>query len=108
VTRPRTGAVIVWEFVVRPRDRAAFERIYGPRGSWAALFSLGKGYLGTELYRSGKNRYLTVDRWRSMSDLVLFKRKHRSAYRALDAACERLTTSERLLASGRAVFRKRL
>ena len=88
--------LIVWEFQVRSGCEAQFEQAYGPRGSWAALFSTDSGYLGTELYRSQKvpGRYCTLDRWRSEDDFLRFHTAHKTEYVALDQACAAWTEAE--------------
>ena len=47
---------------------------------------------------SNRGRYLTVDRFRDEASWRRFQSEHREAYRALDAASERLTVAERELA----------
>jgi heme-degrading monooxygenase HmoA len=88
--------VVVWAFRPLPGREAEFERAYGPQGRWAALFREAPGYLGTDLLRAadGSGRYLTVDRWQSQSAFEEFAVSRRSAYEALDQACEALTESE--------------
>jgi heme-degrading monooxygenase HmoA len=44
-------------------------------------------------------RYMTMDVWESREDYEQFLKSYAEAYRALDAACEGLTTSERHLSS---------
>lgn len=87
---------IMWAFDVRPGDTAEFERIYGPEGEWAQLFSKGAGYQGTELFRdvSREDRYVTIDRWQSRGDFQQFRAQFAREYRALDERCERLTSGE--------------
>jgi heme-degrading monooxygenase HmoA len=86
----------VWEFQVKPESIAAFEKIYGPEGTWAQLFHQSPDYLGTELLRdlSRTGRYLTVDRWTSREALRRFKQDHDADYGALDKQCESLTENE--------------
>ena len=93
--------VYVWEFVVDDARRVEFERHYGPRGTWAALFARAHGYLGTELLRdeTTPGRYLTLDRWSSASAYRAFREQSAAAYAALDEECEALTRSERALGS---------
>jgi hypothetical protein len=76
-----------------------FEHVYGPGGSWAALFREVPGYLGTDLLRAvdGSGRYLTLDRWQSQPAYEEFRASRRGAYDALDRACEGLTQSEERL-----------
>ena len=97
--------VVVWAFRPRPGREVEFERAYGPRGQWAALFHEAPGYLGTDLLRAtdGSGRYLTVDRWQSQEAYAAFAESHRDAYEALDRACEALTDSEEWLGDFRVV-----
>jgi quinol monooxygenase YgiN len=92
---------IVWEFEPDPARVKDFEREYGPQGDWGRFFRRGAGYLGTELYRSTTHpaRYLTVDRWVSRADYDAFCSAFRAEYAALDARCEALTRTERLVAA---------
>lgn len=92
---------IVWEFEPEPDRVAEFEREYGSGGAWATFFRRGAGYLDTELFRSATrpSRYLTVDRWTSRSAYEAFRAAFGAEYAALDARCEPLTRSERLLAA---------
>jgi heme-degrading monooxygenase HmoA len=93
--------VHVWEFLVDDARRIEFERHYGPRGSWAALFGRAPGYLGTELLRdeATAGRYLTLDRWRSAAAYRAFREQSAAEYAALDLECEALTRAERALGS---------
>jgi heme-degrading monooxygenase HmoA len=92
---------IVWEFEPDPGRVAEFEREYGTEGAWAVFFRRGTGYLGTELFRSTTEpaRYFTVDRWTSRSAYEAFRAAFGEEYAALDARCEALTRSERLVAA---------
>jgi heme-degrading monooxygenase HmoA len=89
--------IVVWEFRPRPGMEAAFERAYGPGGSWAQLFSKGKGFVATELNRDLKdsNRYLTLDFWESKEAYEAFRAKHAEDYAAIDRECEALTLEEK-------------
>lgn len=91
--------VLLWEFEVRPKAAAEFERLYGPDGAWASLFREAPEYLGTELLRDEDHaaRYLTIDRWRSRQAYDAFRSAYAGRYRALDEECEHLTTAERSL-----------
>ena len=88
--------LIVWEFRVRRGIEAQFEQVYGPNGKWAQLFSQGQGYVRTELHRDTKEilRYLTLDTWTSRQAYEEFREAHAAEYAAIDAECERMTTSE--------------
>lgn len=96
---PRAGFLVLWEFLVKPEARLAFEKAYGPDGKWAQLFRQSAEYLGTDLLRDlvRPERYLTLDRWASRDALSRFKQSHQSAYAALDKRCEALTEHEALL-----------
>lgn len=90
------GNTYVWEFEVEPASVAAFERHYGPEGSWAKLFSRAPGYIETLLLRDANEplRYLTIDRWRSAEDYKTFRAAFKDEYERLDEQCEALTTKE--------------
>lgn len=82
----------LWQFHATPGREAEFEVVYGPDGSWARLFRLGSGYLGTELLKAAaaSGEYVTVDRWKSEDAWVTFRRLYAETYEALDRACEPL------------------
>jgi heme-degrading monooxygenase HmoA len=91
------GYLVIWEFRVRRGMESAFERSYGPEGSWALLFrGGGEGFVGTELNRDVKEtrRYLTLDFWTSEAAYESFREKHAARYKAIDAECEAMTESE--------------
>ncbi|MFZ5625337.1 MAG: antibiotic biosynthesis monooxygenase family protein [Gemmatimonadota bacterium] len=97
--QPAAMYLVVWQYDVDPAQAARFEQYYGPAGAWAALFRRARGFLGLELYRetSIPGRYLTIDRWESLTALELFRHQFANEYAALDAACETMTFSERKL-----------
>ena len=74
-------------------ERAAFERAYGPEGTWAQFFRLGEGYLGTELLRSDE-RYLLLDRWTSREAYEAFLAAHREENERRSAEAEALLVRE--------------
>jgi quinol monooxygenase YgiN len=87
----------IWEFRVLPEYVAEFEVNYRPTGAWAQLFRRSPGYRGTELLRDQEDplRFVTIDKW---DDRVSYKAiKEEPEYAFLDARCEQLTTSERLI-----------
>ena len=88
--------VIVWEFQAKPGAEEEFERVDGPAGEWAQLFTRAEGFLRTELHREadGKARYLVIDRWGSEAAFQAFRERWASAYEALDRRCELLTARE--------------
>jgi heme-degrading monooxygenase HmoA len=87
---------ILWSFDVAPGRVADFERLYGPDGDWARLFSRSPDYQGTELLRDAlrPGRYLTIDRWTTAAAFEVFKRDWKAEYEVLDRPGEALTTSE--------------
>lgn len=86
----------IWEFHVKPDVREAFERHYGPKGTWAELFRKAPGYIETLLLRDRANacRYLTIDRWQSVEAYHGFKAQFSREYEELDEQCAGLTTQE--------------
>ena len=86
----------VWEFLVVPEHRDAFETHYGPTGPWVTLFRDSPGYIETLLLRDQSDalRYLTIDRWESEAAYRLFQARFAEQYAELDRECEHLTTSE--------------
>ena len=95
---------IIWMYDVDPDAAAVFERTYGSEGDWARLFRSALGYRGTELFRSVAvaGRYLTIDEWESLAAYDIFRARFASAYAELDARCDDLTQTERLLWAGEA------
>ena len=87
---------------VKPESIAVFERIYGAHGDWVQLFRSARGYLGTELFRSvaTPGRYVTVDDWESLAAYDMFRARSKAAYTELDARCDDLTQTERLVSAG--------
>lgn len=97
--------VCIWRFEAEPGREREFERVYGPRGEWARLFSGATGFLGTRLLResSGRGFYVTIDRWISEAARLEFMESAATAYRALDERCGELTRSEVEIGSFEAV-----
>jgi heme-degrading monooxygenase HmoA len=91
----------VWAFRVGDGNESRFEQLYGPDGAWVQLFSMGTGYLGTELLRdvAQPGRYVTIDRWTSEDAYHAFRRAWDKEYLALDEAWESLTLEEQSLGS---------
>ena len=91
--------VILWEFVVQPDKIHDFVATYEATGDWAKLFGLANGYEGTELLSSTEsaNRFVTIDRWRSLDDFARFQQQFGEQYRTLDRQLKGFTLSERKL-----------
>jgi len=87
----------VWEFLVAPAHRKAFEAAYGPDGDWARLFRNDPSYMRSFLLRDHDNpeHYMTLDYWLSRHAYLSFRERHGSEYEALDARCAKLTSEER-------------
>jgi heme-degrading monooxygenase HmoA len=88
--------VILWEFEVKPERCEEFRSAYGPEGDWAILFRQADGYQGTELLAPNdiRDRFVTVDRWRTAEHFARFKAEFAAAYRTLDQRFEGLTRTE--------------
>ena len=90
------GYAIIWEFVVPPAKMAAFEAAYGTDGAWTHLFRQAFGFIEVKLLRceDQAGRYLTIDRWASVTAFEDFKRLYAAEYQALDAQLEGLASTE--------------
>jgi heme-degrading monooxygenase HmoA len=90
---------IVWEFQVKPKKTAEFERHYSGSGTWAAFFKQGEGYHGTVLVRDTEKpgRYLTFDLWDNVAAFHEFKAQSSEEYFRIDRQCEALTEKETCL-----------
>jgi hypothetical protein len=90
---------IVWEFRVSTERQREFEFNYDSNGVWAALFNRSAEFRETILLRdsSRNGRYLTIDRWTSEDAFRGFKEAFAKEYAEIDARCEALTESERLV-----------
>lgn len=88
---------IVWEFLVKPGWRKDFERHYASSGTWAQLFSKGKGYIETVCLKDtqNKHRYLVIDRWENVDAFGEFKIQFADEYRRLDEQCTAFTREEK-------------
>jgi heme-degrading monooxygenase HmoA len=73
-----------------------FVSAYSADGDWAKLFRLTDGYAGTELFNSvdDEERFVTIDRWRHVTDFLSFQDQFGEQYRSLDVQLEGLTESE--------------
>jgi heme-degrading monooxygenase HmoA len=91
--------VVLWMFEAKAGAEADFMRAYGPEGDWAKLFRRSEGYVGTELARDAEiaRRFVTIDRWASRQAFEDFKASAKVDCDALDARCQQLTRSERLI-----------
>jgi len=91
--------VSLWEFIVEPAQAEEFQRLYGPSGSWVALFRRAAGYIDTLLLRdrADPHRFLTIDRWNSADAHRAFRAAFSREYAELDARCEDLTVRESAL-----------
>ena len=93
--------LVLWEFAVKPGREERFQQVYGPGGDWDSLFRTDPNHAETRLFhdttRSGV--YLTADYWLSRKSYEEFLALRRSEYKALDAATENLTLSERHIGS---------
>ncbi|MEO6688652.1 MAG: hypothetical protein ABIS07_10175 [Dokdonella sp.] len=94
----------IWRFHVHPEATRAFERVYGPHGEWAQLFTRAAGYAGTELLRldGAEPVYLTIDRWHSAAEHEQAELELDTEYAELDRRCEDYTSEETWL--GRHTF----
>jgi heme-degrading monooxygenase HmoA len=92
----KPGYVYIWEYAVAPDSLAEFERVYGPTGEWARLFSKARGYVRTELHRDrvAPLRFVTIDYWESESAWEAFRAEFAASFDELDARCASLTTRE--------------
>lgn len=91
-----TGYTYLWEFLVDLKDEAQFVEHYGPEGTWVHLFKQAEGFIETRLLKDKDRpgRYVTIDRWISLSAYEAFRKRFAQAYAALDQHCEGLTQSE--------------
>lgn len=86
--------VVLWRFTTN--DPHAFQRHYGPEGTWVRLFRRSADYVRTDLLSEGET-YVTLDWWTSLAAYDAFREAHADEYARLDAACEAVTTSEEKL-----------
>ena len=104
IRHPHAAAlfVAVWRFRPRPGKERAFERTYGPDGTWSKLFRHDPDYVRTDLLRDGDG-YLTLDWWRSREAYDAFREEHAQEYARIDADAEELTSAEELVGGYEAV-----
>jgi hypothetical protein len=82
--------VIVWRFTTG--DPEAFERHYGPGGTWAAFFRRDANFVRTDLLRG--DAYLTLDWWTSREAYESFRTTHAAEYAQIDFQCESVAGTE--------------
>ncbi len=94
--------VRVWEYEVAADFMDPFMSAYGADGDWAKLFRRGRGYVGTELYRSTDDeaRFVTVDRWTDQAAWRAFLEEWGETYQGLDTTLAGITASQRSLLEG--------
>jgi heme-degrading monooxygenase HmoA len=89
----------IWQYRVLTAHILAFERIYGPEGAWAALFSQTPGYVGAELLKTDSDAdvYLSVNWW--VSEFAYKKAMHQIEVERvrLEDLYDEMTSEERLL-----------
>jgi len=90
---------VLWEFKVLDENRAEFESSYKGNGVWARLFRNDPAYVKTLLVKDQERagRYLTIDVWTDMQSYLRFKDRFAQEYARIDAECESLTDSEKLI-----------
>ncbi len=88
--------VLIWRYQVPAGNREAFIDAYGSSGVWARFFAQGEGYICTDLFQDpvDATSFMTLDFWDSRPAFSTFQRRHRAAYREIDARTEALTESE--------------
>ena len=90
---------VIWEFRVKTRGVAEFERDYSERGPWTELFRRSPAYHGTKLLcdREDHLRFITIDTWDDFAAYESFRADHAKEYRELDKSFEKLTDSEQFV-----------
>ena len=93
--------LVLWEFEVKPGSEERFVQVYSSGGDWDSLFRSDPNHRGTRLFQDTARTgvYLTADYWLSQKSYEEFLALRRSEYKALDAATEDLTLSERHIGS---------
>lgn len=86
----------IWEYTIDASLRDDFLSAYAPAGKWAMLMSRHPGYIGTSLLHDteSRNRYVTVDYWKSKFDRDSFRSAFSDEYEQLDQKCEHFTAAE--------------
>ena len=93
--------LVLWEFEVKPSRKQRLQQVYGPGGDWDSLFRTDPNHAETRLFRDTTRIgvYLTADYALSRKSCEEFRALRRTEYKALDAATENLTLSERHIGS---------
>ena len=90
--------VVIWQYELHPGTEADFEALYGADGEWVGLFRQHVGYIDTQLLREERpHRYLTIDRWTSLTDYTRFLDAASGHYARIDALGDALTLRERCI-----------
>ncbi len=99
MTEAKKVFVYIWEYIVKDKYQAKFEKIYGPDGDWVQLFGKAQGYITTDLHQdiSNKKRFITVDFWNTKEDRDNFRMKYSEEFELLDEHCETFTNKEKLI-----------
>ena len=89
----------IWEYIVKDKHIATFERTYGPEGDWVQLFKKADGYMTTDLHQdiANPNRFVTVDFWATKDDRDNFRKQFSEDFEILDARCESYTDREQFM-----------
>jgi heme-degrading monooxygenase HmoA len=86
----------IWRYTIEPTRRPAFLAAYNPKGEWAQLFSRDPSYIETVLLQDDedKERYVTIDYWKSKADRDFFRERNSVEFDSLDSRCEAFTKEE--------------
>ena len=89
----------IWEYTVTEDHILEFRRIYGPGGDWVRLFSKGRGFIRTDLYRDQNDpgRFVTTDFWTSREARDRFRQDFAREFEELDQQGEALTSAEKFM-----------
>ena len=89
----------IWQYTIDPAHERAFLAAYGPQGEWVRLFSRDPAYIETLLLRDDerKDRYMTIDYWKSRSERDAFRERYSVEFEDLDSRCEAFTREEQFI-----------
>ncbi len=89
----------MWEYIISVKKREAFLKLYGIEGDWVNFFNKAEGYLGTDLHQDidNKERFISVDFWKSKEARDNYCKEFASDFDALDRAGELVTDKEKSL-----------